>query len=58
MSKHIVIKDFTDLQDNKHVYRVGDKFPRKGRVKKERLEELSSTNNKRGVILIEEVGDE
>ncbi|MGO4887072.1 hypothetical protein ACJ2A9_04880 [Anaerobacillus sp. MEB173] len=58
MSKYIVVKDFTDLEDNNHVYRTGDKFPRKGRVKKERLEELSSTQNKRGIILIEKVGDE
>lgn len=44
--KYVVIKDFTDLQDKNHIYRVGDKYPRKGRVKNERVEELSSSANK------------
>lgn len=46
-----VIKDFMDLQDENHIYR-------KGRVKKERAEELASEANKIGVPLIMEVGDE
>ncbi|WP_227397351.1 hypothetical protein [Jeotgalibacillus aurantiacus] len=59
MAKYEVIKDFTDLQDENHIYRSGDKFPRKGRAKKERIEELMSAENKRGEPLIEEVeGDE
>lgn len=41
-----VIADFIDLQDKNHPYKVGDKFPRKGKVKKERLEELITTKNK------------
>lgn len=53
-----VIKDFMDLQDENHIYRKGDKYPRKGRVKKERAEELASEANKIGVPLIMEVGDE
>ena len=49
-----VIKYFTDLHDNEHPYNVGDTFPRDGvKVTKERLAELASTNNKRGVKLIE-----
>lgn len=51
-----VVKFFTDLQDNEHAYNVGDAFPRKGKkVRKERIEELSGCDNKRGVPLIEEV---
>lgn len=53
-----VIKDFMDLQDENHIYRKGDKYPRKGRVKKERAEELASSANKIGVPLIVEEGDE
>lgn len=52
---HKVIKDFKDLQDKNHIYRAGDKYPRKGRGKKERLEELSGSDNLRGEPLIEEV---
>ncbi|MNR93718.1 hypothetical protein D3C72_247780 [compost metagenome] len=55
---HVVIKDFTDLQDENHSYRAGDKYPRKGRAKKERIEELTGSENLRGEPLIrEEEGD-
>ncbi|EAD9138901.1 Rho termination protein [Listeria monocytogenes] len=50
-----VLKDFTDLSSN-HIYRKGDKFPREEEaVTKERLEELASSDNKRGEPLIEAV---
>lgn len=50
---YTVIKHFTDLQDNNHPYFVGDGYPRKGlKVTKERVAELSSSNNKRGEPLI------
>lgn len=55
MAKHIVIKDFTDLQDDNHVYRQGDHYPHKGRAKKERAEELSGSENLRGEPLIKEL---
>lgn len=58
MSKYIVTKDFTDLQDDKHVYRVGDSFPRKGKSTKKRIEELSTNANKRKEILIKEVDED
>lgn len=49
-----VIKHFTDLQDKSYAYNEGDEFPRKGlEVSNERLEELSSNKNKRGIPLIE-----
>lgn len=42
-----VIRYFTDLQDNDYPYNEGDIFPRDGMtVTKERIEELSSANNK------------
>lgn len=53
-----VIKLFADLQDNNHVYNIGDVFPRSGvEVTEERLAELASSNNKQGVPLIEKVED-
>lgn len=55
MAKYVVIKDFTDLQDKNHVYREGDKYPRKGSGTKKRVEELSSTKNKRKEAVIKEV---
>lgn len=55
MAKYKVIHDFSDIQDEKHVYRVGDKFPRSGRAKKARLTELMGEKNKIGKPLIVEV---
>ena len=54
-----VIKFFSDLQDNKHPYHEGETFPREGvTVTEERLKELASKKNKRGVALIKEVKEE
>lgn len=51
-----VVKAFADLQDDKHIYNVGDTFPHNGvEVSKDRLKELSSSDNKQGVPLIEKV---
>lgn len=51
-----VINAFTDLTDNRHAYKAGDEFPRRGmKVTEERLEELSSAKNRRGIPLIEKV---
>lgn len=58
MPKYVVIKDFKDLQDNNHIYRVGDKYPWKGRPKKERIEELLGNENRIGEPLIAEVDEE
>ncbi|MEQ7806165.1 hypothetical protein [Priestia aryabhattai] len=55
--KYKVIKEFKDLQDNNHIYRVGDKYPKSGRAKNDRVKELSGYENKRKVPLIEEVED-
>ena len=53
-----VIKFFTDLQDNDFAYEVGDTFPREGlEVTESRLAELSSSDNRQGVPLIEKVAE-
>lgn len=54
-----VIKAFTDLQDNNHLYKEGDTYPREGvPVLPSRVKELATTANRRGEILIKEVEDE
>lgn len=54
-----VIKLFTDLQDGDHVYAEGDPFPREGKeVSEERIKELSSSDNRQGMPLIEEEREE
>lgn len=51
-----VVKYFEDLQDNRHPYHEGDTYPRKGlNVSEERIAELASDKNRRGVSLIAEV---
>lgn len=51
-----VIENFTDLQDNNYKYHTGDNFPRKGaEVSEERLNELSTDNNRRHRAVIEKV---
>ena len=53
-----VIESFTDLQDNNYVYYVGGTFPRDGvEVGVERVAELASDKNRRGVPLIERVAE-
>ncbi|KSU63649.1 hypothetical protein AS034_05220 [[Bacillus] enclensis] len=51
-----VIRAFRDIEDDHRVYRKGDTFPSKGKVSKERISELSSTENKVGKPLIEQLG--
>lgn len=54
--KYEVIKTFADLQDNRHLYNVGDEFPHDGvKVTGDRLKELSGSNNKLGTPLIKEI---
>lgn len=50
---YLVIKAFTDLLDDNYRYNVGDEYPRKGaETTDKRINELSSTNNKRRTPLI------
>lgn len=45
-----------DLKDGRHPYNPGDVYPREGYTPSpERIRELSSPQNKRGIQLIEEV---
>lgn len=52
-------KGWKDLEDNNHIYRKGDVYPRKGLEPTEkRIKELSSKKNKIGEILIKKVSKE
>lgn len=49
-----VIRAFSDTEDNKYIYRVGDEYPRSGlEVSNERIIGLLGNGNKQGVPLIE-----
>lgn len=51
-----VIVRFMDLQDENHIYEVGDTFPRDGvKVGADRINELMSCANKIGCPLIEKI---
>lgn len=53
---YIVLKNFTDLEDNGHKYTMGEEYPRKGyEPTKERVKALTSGNNKAGIKLLKEV---
>lgn len=52
----VVYKAWKDFEDNDHLYKKGDTYPREGlKPTKKRIKELSSKNNKIGEILIEAV---
>lgn len=52
----VVYKAFKDFEDNEHLYKKGDTYPREGlKPTKKRIKELSSDKNKIGKILIEAV---
>ena len=54
-----VVETFVDLQDKNFKYEVGDEYPRLGlKPSLARITELSSSDNKRGLPLIEEVKEE
>lgn len=54
-----VVTKFIDLEDNSHLYNVGDEYPRVGlKPTKKRIKELSSVKNKRNTILIELLSDD
>lgn len=51
-----VVYQFADLEDNSHVYDVGDDYPREGyEPSEERIAELSGSKNKIRKPLIEKV---
>ena len=44
--KYTVLSEFADLQDNKHIYGIGDEYPRAGySPTAERIAELSTGKN-------------
>lgn len=46
MMKYTVLSEFADLQDENHIYRVGDEYPRKGYSPTDkRVDELSTGKN-------------
>ena len=59
---YIVIHKFKDLEDNNHIYKVGDIYPREGinpeDVKEKRIKMLTTKKNKIGEILIQENAEE
>ena len=59
MANFKVVNDFTDLEDNKTLYKVGEEYP-KGDHKpsKKRIEELSGVHPKYKRVFIEEVKEE
>lgn len=49
-------KPWKDLKDNNYIYEKGDTYPREGlKPTKKRIEELTSSKNKIGEVLIEKV---
>lgn len=53
-----VVRPFFDLQDKNHEYAPGDTFPRaEMEVSAERIAELASDKNRRGVPVIEKIAE-
>ncbi|UNB45564.1 Rho termination factor N-terminal domain-containing protein [Staphylococcus coagulans] len=53
MELYEVIVRFKDGQDDEYLYQVGDVYPRVGYTPtEERVNEVASTNNRRGVVAI------
>ena len=53
---YIVISSFKDLEDNEYLYKVGDMYPHNGKdikeISEERIDELKTNKNKKGIPLI------
>ena len=60
MKKFTVLHDFKDLQDKNKIYVKGDTYPNpvNKKVDDKRIKELSSTKNKLGKKLIEEIKEQ
>ena len=57
-NRYVVVEAFKDLKAGNHIYQKGDNYPFAGAVDPERAAELISTDNKRGMALIELVTDQ
>lgn len=54
--RYVVIEAFIDLEDESHLYRAGNEYPRPGvKPSKKRLEALTTRNNNVGRPLIRKV---
>jgi hypothetical protein len=54
-----VVKCFSDLQDKGYPYAEGDTYPREGYVpSEERIEMLSTANNRQKTVLIEAIPED
>lgn len=55
--KYVVVNYFEDLQDNRKAYKEGTRFPKPAnkKVSKERIKELSTTDNRQGKVLIKKI---
>lgn len=60
MSYKVIVKKFTDLEDNKRVYKRGEEYPAEGAPEptKKRIAQLTSKANKARVQIIKEVADD
>ena len=54
--KYEVLHKFIDLEDKKKLYNAGDAYPKPAnkKIPHERILELSTSDNKRGMVLIKE----
>ena len=52
MAEYVVVRGFSDKNDNGRKYAVGDRYPYRGFASKARIEELSTSNNLRGKVMI------
>lgn len=59
MSYEILVKRFTDLEDDRRIYQLGDEYPADDAKMptKERINELLTTDNKAGVQIIKDTED-
>lgn len=57
-NRYVVVEAFKDLKAGNHIYQKGDNYPFAGTVDPERVDELTSTENKRGLALIELVTEQ
>lgn len=57
--RYAAISDFVDLQDNRHIYRAGEEYPRAGlTATEERIAELAGPNNLSNRALIKAINDD
>ncbi len=56
---YVVVREFRDLKNNDHLYKVGDVYPVKGdKPSKARIKELLTGENKNGKVYIVEAVEE